>query len=137
MLSKVNTAKSECSRDSDRERIFAAVRGLAGGFTGLDRSVLHTMTEWLQLQLEQEMAQAVADGREDVECKMTALWEGCSRIRAKTAACCRFLRSAWPRSAFLATTTPDHVKAAAMHALATRCLGFDFECRLTAHVRPS
>jgi hypothetical protein len=46
------------------------VRGLDGGFTGLDRSVLHTMTEWLQLQLEQEMAHAVADGREDVECKM-------------------------------------------------------------------
>ncbi len=45
MLSKVNTAKSECSRDSDRQRIFAAVRGLEGGFTGLDRSVLHTMTE--------------------------------------------------------------------------------------------
>ena len=70
MLSKVNTAKSECSRDSDRQRIFAAVRGLDGGFTGLDRSVLHTMTEWLQLQLEQEMAHAVADGRKDVECKM-------------------------------------------------------------------
>jgi len=70
MLAKVNTANSECSRDSDRQRIFAAVRGLDGGFTGLDRSVLHTMTEWLQRQLEQEMAQAAADGREDEECRM-------------------------------------------------------------------
>ena len=46
------------------------MRGLEGGFTGLDRSVLRSMTEWLQLQLEHEMAHAVADGREDVECKM-------------------------------------------------------------------
>ena len=70
MLSKVNTANSECSRDSDRERIFAAVRGLDGGFTGLDRSVLHTMTEWLQRQLEQEIAVAVAAGREEKECSL-------------------------------------------------------------------
>jgi tetratricopeptide (TPR) repeat protein len=70
MLSKVNTAKSECSRDSDRERIFAAVRGLNGGFMGLDRSVLHTMTEWLERQLVEEMAYAVAGGRQDAECKM-------------------------------------------------------------------
>ncbi len=28
------------------------------------------MTEWLQLQLEQEMQHAVANGRQDVECKM-------------------------------------------------------------------
>ena len=34
MLGKVNTAKSECSRDSDRERIFAAVRELDGGVDG-------------------------------------------------------------------------------------------------------
>ena len=46
------------------------MRGLEGGFTGLDRSVLHIMTEWLQLQLEQEMAHAVADGHMGVECKM-------------------------------------------------------------------
>ncbi len=70
MLAKVNTAKSECSRDSDRERIFAAVRGLEGGFTGLDRSVLHSMTEWLQRQLQQEMQHAVATGRGDCECRM-------------------------------------------------------------------
>ena len=30
MLGKVNTEKSECSRDTDRERIFKAVRGLDG-----------------------------------------------------------------------------------------------------------
>ena len=48
MLSRVNTAKSECSRESDRQRIFAAVRELDGGFTALDRGVLQTMTEWLE-----------------------------------------------------------------------------------------
>ena len=50
MLGKVNTTKSECSRERDRQRIFAAVEGLDGGFSGLDRSVLQTMTEWLQRQ---------------------------------------------------------------------------------------
>ena len=70
MLGKVNTAKSECSRDTDRERIFAAVHGLEGGFSGLDRSVLSTMTEWLQQQLEEEIVGAVASGQKDVECNM-------------------------------------------------------------------
>jgi hypothetical protein len=70
MLSKVNMSNSEFSRDSDRQRMFAAVRGLDGGFTGLDRSVMHSMREWLQQQLEQEMAHAAADVRQDVECKM-------------------------------------------------------------------
>ena len=70
MLGKVNTAKSECSRDSDRERIFAAVRGLDGGFSALDRGVLSTMTEWLERQLEEEVAGAVAAGQADVECRM-------------------------------------------------------------------
>jgi lipopolysaccharide biosynthesis regulator YciM len=71
MLGKVNTANSECSRDSDRERIFAAVRGLGGGFSALDRGVLSTMTEWLERQLEEEVAGAVAAGQADVECRMT------------------------------------------------------------------
>jgi len=70
MLGKVNTANSECSRDSDRERIFAAVRGLDGGFSALDRGVLSTMTEWLERQLEEEVAGAVAAGQADVECRM-------------------------------------------------------------------
>jgi hypothetical protein len=70
MLSKVNTAKSECSRESDRQRIFAAVEGLDGGFSGLDRSVLHTMTEWLQRQLQEEAADAVDKGLQQVECDM-------------------------------------------------------------------
>jgi lipopolysaccharide biosynthesis regulator YciM len=70
MLSKVNTEKSECSRKEDRDRIFAAVRGLDGGFTSLDRSVLSTMTEWLERQLEEEIAGAVVSGREDTECYM-------------------------------------------------------------------
>ena len=74
MLSKVNTAKSECSRDSDRERIFEAVRGLEGGFIALDRSVLQTMTDWLQMQLEQEVAASAAACLEEEEWKMaTAL----------------------------------------------------------------
>jgi tetratricopeptide (TPR) repeat protein len=76
MLSKVNTAKSECSRDSDRDRIFAAVRGLQGGFTGLDRSVLQTMTDWLLRQLEQEIAGAVAAGQPDAECRLMSALGG-------------------------------------------------------------
>ena len=76
MLSKVNTAKSECSRDADRDRIFEAVRGLDGGFVGLDRSVLKTLTEWLQRQLEVEIAGAVACERHDTECKMMSALGG-------------------------------------------------------------
>ena len=70
MLGKVSTEKSECSREEDRRRIFAAVRGLDGGFSGLDRSVLSTMTEWLQRQLEEEVAGALASGNRDVDYKM-------------------------------------------------------------------
>ncbi len=70
MLSKVNTQKSECSRKSDRQSIFAAVQGLDGGFTALDRSALRMMTEWLQRQLEEEIARAVTQGREVYECSM-------------------------------------------------------------------
>ena len=70
MLGTVNTERSECSREEDRRRIFAAVRGLDGGFSGLDRSVLSTMTEWLQRQLEEEAEGAIARGQEDVECSM-------------------------------------------------------------------
>ena len=70
MLSKVNTERSECSRDTDRDRIFTAVRGLDGGFRGLDRSVLATMTEWLERQLEEEIAGAAARCQTDVECSM-------------------------------------------------------------------
>ena len=70
MLGRVNTARSECSRDSDRQRIFDAVRALDGGFSALDRSVLSTMTEWLQRQLREEAEGAAASGNSDVECKM-------------------------------------------------------------------
>jgi tetratricopeptide (TPR) repeat protein len=70
MLGKVSTEKSECSREEDRQRIFAAVRGLDGGFSGLDRSVLSTMTEWLQRQLQEEAAGALAAGHTHVECRM-------------------------------------------------------------------
>ena len=41
------------------------VRALEGGFTWLDRSVLHTMTEWLQRQLQQgAFAELQRDGSE-------------------------------------------------------------------------
>ena len=76
MLGQVNTEKSECSRAADRDRIFAAVRGLDGGFSGLDRSVLSTMTEWLQRQLEEEMAAAAASGQKNVECRMMSALAG-------------------------------------------------------------
>lgn len=69
MLLKVNTAKSECSREDDKRRIFAAVQSLEGGFIGLDRGVLKSMTEWLQLQLEEHMQLAEVEGREVDVCK--------------------------------------------------------------------
>ena len=97
MLGKVNTAKSECSRDSDRERIFAAVRGLDGGFSALDRGVLSTMTEWLERQLEEEVAGAVAAGQQDVECRMLNALASVFWPRANTTARCRCLRSVWRR----------------------------------------
>jgi len=62
MLSNVSTEQSECSRDSDKERIFAAVRGLDGGFIGLDRCILKSMTSWLVQQLELQIQKAAADG---------------------------------------------------------------------------
>jgi hypothetical protein len=83
MLGKVNTEKSECSRDTDRDRIFAAVRALDGGFSGLDRSVLSTMTEWLQRQLEEEIAGAVASGRVDFECRMMHALASISHIKGE------------------------------------------------------
>ena len=70
MLGRVNTAKSVCSLDTDRDRIFAAVRRLDGGFSALDQGVMSTMLEWLQQQLEEEIAAAVAVGQTDVECRM-------------------------------------------------------------------
>ena len=70
MLGKVNTEKSECSRESDRQRIFSAIRGLDGGFIGLDRSVLKCLTEWLVQQLQAEIASAASMGAVEVECSM-------------------------------------------------------------------
>jgi tetratricopeptide (TPR) repeat protein len=69
MLGTVNTSRSECSREIDKQRIFAAVRELEGGFTALDRSVLNTITEWLQVQLEQRREQALHDGLEHSACQ--------------------------------------------------------------------
>ena len=37
MLGRLNTAKSECSRETSRQRIFAAVKSLDGEFTGRPR----------------------------------------------------------------------------------------------------
>jgi tetratricopeptide (TPR) repeat protein len=70
MLSNVNTARSECSRDSDKERIFAAVRGLNGGFIGLDRCVLKSLTKWLVQQLEHQMQIEAAGGFVDQELRL-------------------------------------------------------------------
>lgn len=70
MLGNVDTASSECSRDSDKERIFAAVRTLDGGFTGIDRGVLKTMTEWLEQQLTEQVQQAATEGRDLEECAL-------------------------------------------------------------------
>jgi hypothetical protein len=39
------------------------VRGLDVGFPALDRGVLKTMTEWLELQLRAHIREAAADGR--------------------------------------------------------------------------
>ena len=41
--------------------------------------MLHTMTEWLQRQLEQEIAVAVAAGREDMECSVMSALGGLFR----------------------------------------------------------
>jgi len=68
-LMQVNTAKSECSREEDKLRIHAAVQSLEGGFVGLDRGVLESMTEWLQLQLQGHMQVAEEEGREVDVCK--------------------------------------------------------------------
>ena len=76
MLGKVNTAKSECSRESDRDRIFDAVRAMDGGFTALDRSVLQTMIDWLQQQLEEELAAGLAAGQADVVFRMKSALGG-------------------------------------------------------------
>jgi tetratricopeptide (TPR) repeat protein len=76
MLRKVNTAKSECSRESDRDRIFDAVRTMDGGFTALDRSVLQTMTDWLQQQLEEDLAAALTVGQVDVVFRMKSALGG-------------------------------------------------------------
>ena len=53
-------ANIKSSRESDKQRIFAAVRSLPGGFVALDRGVLATMTDWLTRQLQQEMQLAAA-----------------------------------------------------------------------------
>lgn len=81
MLSNVNTEKSECSQESDRERIFAAVRGLDQGFIGLDRCVLESITNWLVQQLEMQLQKARSDGPLDQEVELnTALADTLVRI---------------------------------------------------------
>lgn len=81
MLSNVNTEKSECSQESDKERIFAAVRGLDQGFIGLDRCVLESITNWLVQQLEMQLQKATSAGSPDQEVKLkTALADTLVRI---------------------------------------------------------
>jgi tetratricopeptide (TPR) repeat protein len=64
-LGSVNSESSECSRESDRESIFAAVCASVG-FAGLDAVVRRTLAAWMvrQLQLRIDGARAVGD---DVE----------------------------------------------------------------------
>jgi hypothetical protein len=117
MLGKVNTAKSECSRESDRQRIFAAVEGLDGGFRGLDRGVLHD---------DGVAAAAAAGGGSGVQrmrwtrgCRKSSalclmLWEACCKTKANTTARCRCMKIAWrSASASLATITLTHCGEAA------------------------
>jgi len=68
-LGGVNSESSECSRESDRESIFAAVRASVG-FAGLDAVVRRTLAAWMvrQLQLRIDGARAAGDEEE------TALW---------------------------------------------------------------
>jgi hypothetical protein len=56
MLRNVNTTQSECSRESGKQRMFSAVRALDGGLSALDRSVLCSVVEWLQLQRREHQA---------------------------------------------------------------------------------
>jgi len=65
----VNSESSECSRESDRQSIFAAVRASVG-FAGLDAVVRRTLAAWMvrQLQLRIDGARAVGDEEE------MALW---------------------------------------------------------------
>ena len=63
MLRNVNTTQSECSRESGNQRMFSAVRALDGGLSALDRSVLCSVVEWLQLQLQHRVHQATDDRR--------------------------------------------------------------------------
>jgi hypothetical protein len=63
MLRNVTTTQSECSRESDKQRMFSAVRALDGGLSALDRCVLCSVVEWLQLQLQHRVHQATDDRR--------------------------------------------------------------------------
>ena len=57
MLAHVNSRSSSCSRDSDRQRIFAAVE--AGiGFVAMDRAVIATLEGWMLKQLAEQIAAA-------------------------------------------------------------------------------
>jgi tetratricopeptide (TPR) repeat protein len=63
-LANVDSKSSDCSRESDRQSIFAAVRASVG-FAGLDAVVRRTLTSWMvrQLQLKIDDARAIGDDR--------------------------------------------------------------------------
>jgi tetratricopeptide (TPR) repeat protein len=76
MLDTVNMETSECSRDSDKDCILSAVRGLAGGYATLDKIVSAMIMEWLKSQLQEEMARAAVTGQHGTECKMMTTLAG-------------------------------------------------------------
>jgi tetratricopeptide (TPR) repeat protein len=122
MLSKVNTSNSECSRDSDRDRIFAAVRTLQGGFVGLDRSVLQTMTEWLERQLEQEIAVAAAAGQQETEYKLMSALGGLLRDQGENGRALHLYEDCLAKSSRLFGEDHDDCLAS-LNNVASVCLG--------------
>ena len=58
MLSNVNSRNSTCSRESDRQRIFAAVESSIG-FIAMDRAVIETLEGWMLKQLKEQVDAAL------------------------------------------------------------------------------
>ncbi len=59
MLANVNSRNSTCSRESDQERIFAAVENSIG-FIAMDRAVIETLEGWMLKQLGEQVAAALS-----------------------------------------------------------------------------
>ena len=76
MLDTVNTEKSECSREYDKDCILSAVLELAGGSASLDKIVSAMIMEWLKSQLQEEIARAAVTGQHGTECKLMTTLAG-------------------------------------------------------------